>query len=146
MSQASESRLRPHPAERFEANEHYFDLKQAVAGLLQEPHAAQQGHRQITLNHYGDVTIVLIAFEAGSSLPDHVAEGLETIQILDGAVTVRVDNQTMDIGAGHLLVLNPGVHRSMQAKEDSQILLTVHLGGDKHQDSPRRPELAQVGD
>jgi quercetin dioxygenase-like cupin family protein len=140
MSQTADSRLRPHPVDRFEAEEHYFDLRQAAAKLQNEPHPPQEGHRQIALYHYGSVTIVLFVFEAGSRLPEHVAEGLETIHALEGGLTVRSAGQTYELSSGSLLVINPGVSRSIEARNAARLLLTVHLGGEKTLDSPRRPE------
>ena len=143
MTEATESRLRPHPLERFSSDEHFFDLRQAAETLQNEAHEAQDGHRQIALYHYGSVTVVLFVFEAGSQLPEHVAEGLETIHVLEGEITVRAQEQSYDLRADSLLVINPGVSRSIQAKTAARMLLTVHLGGEKTLDSPRRPEALE---
>ncbi len=113
MNQPHPSRLRPHPIERFESSEHYFDLSQSSQALQNEAHPAQGGHRQITLYHYGSVTMVLFLFEAGSSLPEHIAEGLDTIHVLEGDLTVKTPAQTYEMSAGSIVVLNPGVSRSI---------------------------------
>jgi quercetin dioxygenase-like cupin family protein len=143
MSETAGSRLRPHPVDRFSAEEHYFDLRQAAAQLQDEAHPPQEGHRQIALYHYGSVTVVLFVFEAGSKLPEHIAEGLETIHALEGDLTVRAQGQSYELSAESLLVINPGVSRSIEARSAARMLLTVHLGGEKTLDSPRRPEATQ---
>src|SRR5688500_12423314 len=104
MTEATESRLRTHPGERFDSDEHFFDLRQTAQQLQNEAHEAQEGHRQIALYHYGSVTIVLFIFEAGSQLPEHVSEGLETIHVLEGELTVRAQEQTYELNADSLVV------------------------------------------
>jgi quercetin dioxygenase-like cupin family protein len=122
---------------------HHFDLRQAADALQAEPHSPQDGHRTITLYHYGSVTIVLILFETGSRLPEHVAEGLESIHVLDGDVIVTAEGHEYDLAGGSLLVLNPGTRRTIGARSAARLLLTVHLGGEKTLDAARRPEATE---
>lgn len=120
-------RLRRRPVERFAGSVHLFDLP-AVAGTLRgEDHEGSDGHRQITLFHEGDLTIVLFDFEPGGLLAGHEAEGDVAIQTLGGELEVTTPEAKHRLPAGTLLILAPGVRHDVSAPIASQMLLTVHL-------------------
>lgn len=120
-------RLRPAPAERFAGSEHLYDLAGIAAQLRAEPHAAIDGHRQMTIVRHGSVALVLFDFEAGGRLVNHVADGLVTIQTLAGQVRVGTPEGDKELVAGSLLVLAPGVVHDLHASVSSQVLLTVNM-------------------
>ncbi len=121
------ARLRRPPAERFAGTEHVHKLADIAAQLRAEPHAATDGHRQVTIAHYGRVALVLFDFDQGGRLVDHVADGLVTIHILAGRIQVTTPGGSHGLDAGTLLVLSPGVAHDLHASTASQVLLTVHL-------------------
>lgn len=139
-SPSAEPRLREHPVSRFEGDVHVFDLNTAVAHLQNEPHSATEGHRQIALYHYGSVTKVLFDFDAGGVLEEHSANGVVSIHVLEGLLTVGAAGESHDLSSGQVLVLAPNVRHDVRAIQASQMLLTVHLHGAKHDDMPRRAE------
>lgn len=126
-----EDRLRPHSAERFAGDSHFFDLGSALQQLRAEPHSAQRGHRQVTLFHRTPVTHALFAFDQGGGLPDHSANGLVTIQALEGNLTVQAAGETHRLQAGMLVILKPNIRHSVHAEEPSAMLLTVCLEKDQ---------------
>lgn len=119
-------RLRDHPFDRNIDASQTLDLGAALDHLLAEDHPAIHGHRQVTLFHQAPVTLVLFAFDAGGELPDHVAQGMVTIQALDGALTVHAVGADYMLKAGQILVLNPAVPHTVRAEHASSMLLTVH--------------------
>lgn len=139
-SVSPEPRLREHPVSRFEGDIHFFDLNAATQQLCGESHSATEGHRQIALYHYGSVTQVLFAFDAGGTLEEHAASGVVSIHVLNGALAVGAGGQDHELKGGQVLMLAPGVRHSVHALEISNMLLTVHLHGAKHDDAPRRME------
>jgi len=122
-----ETRARTHPTERFAGDSHVFDLNAAILDLRAETREARHGHRQMTIFHRAPVAQVLFAFEAGGELADHAANGLVTIQVLEGRLAVQESGQTHQLQAGMMLVLSPGVRHSVRAEAVSAMLLTVHL-------------------
>ncbi|HEX8834292.1 MAG TPA: cupin domain-containing protein [Abditibacteriaceae bacterium] len=123
----TQGRLRPHPTERFAGATHFFDLRSTLELLRAEAHQASSGHRQQAIFHRGSVTQVLFAFGPGSGLPQHTANGLVTIQALDGCLQVQAGDETYNLTTGQMVVLNPSVQHSVHAAEESAMLLTVHL-------------------
>ena len=132
------TRLREHPVARFEGAQHVLDLNQLSQKLQAEAHEPTRGHRQEAIYHYGSVTMVLFAFEAGGEMPQHQTNGVVTIQVLEGVLNVTAEGHSHDLQASQILVLQPNVPHSVRGVEAARMLLTVHLHGDKHQDAPHR--------
>ena len=134
----SAARLREHPVARFDGDHHVFDLNTITTDLQNEQHEPTDGHRQIALYHYGSVTTILFSFDEGGVLEEHQANGVVSIHVLDGAITVGVPEHSHELGAGQILVLSPNVRHDLRATQASRMLLTVHLHGNKHDDAPHR--------
>lgn len=121
------SRLRRAPAERFEGASHHFDLGAVAARLRNEDHPARHGHRQMTLFQRGHLTHVVFVFDRDGHLAEHSAPGLVTIHTHAGLLAVTAEGEVHELGAGQMLVLAPGIKHDVRAREDSVMLLTVHL-------------------
>ena len=126
-SQNDEGRLRRAPAERFEGPSHSFDLGAVARRLRGEDHPARHGHRQMTIFQRDHITHVVFAFEEGGNLKEHSAPGLVTIHTHSGRLRVLADGESHDLTAGRVLVLDPRVPHSVEAVEESVMLLTVHV-------------------
>lgn len=122
-----EERLRQHPDERFSAPQHHVDLSAITAQLRAEPLPSQRNHRQETLYRHGPVTIALFLFERGARLPQHVAEGVVTVHVLEGRLNMTAEGKSHDLSAGQLLVMAPGVRHDVHAVDSTRMLLTVCL-------------------
>jgi quercetin dioxygenase-like cupin family protein len=123
---SEDKRLREHPEQRFDHPDLQFNLNDTAAKLLAEPLGSRR-HRQETLYRHGPLTVALFLFEAGASLAPHEAEGVVTVQVLQGRLKMSAEQRTHDLPAGSLLVLAPGVKHDVQAIEASRMLLTVCL-------------------
>lgn len=126
MSEANE-RLREHPEQRFHLPQIAIDLEESVGKLQREAVSENRNHRQETLYRRGPLTVALFLFAAGASLPQHVAEGVVTVQVLRGRLKISAEGQVHDMPAGALLILSPGVRHGVEALEASRMLLTVCL-------------------
>lgn len=133
-----EPRLREHPKSRFEGEVHTFDLKEAVQKLRSEPHPAPRGHRQIAIYHYGALTKVLFAFDKESVLEEHSANGIVSIHVLRGHLTVGAEGKDYELKEDEVLVMAPNVPHDVRAVEESEMLLSVYLQGRKNKEAPRR--------
>ena len=125
---SSEDRLRNRPSERFAGAEHRIDLAAALESLRGEHHESTERHRQITLFHKGSLRMVLFAFEAGAGLPSHRAPGSVVIHTLRGRIHVKTLNESYELTAGQLVILDPEVVHDVTAAEPSDMLLTISLG------------------
>lgn len=127
MSSSSNDRLRPPPSERFAGPEHRIDLAASLEALRREPHEGADRHRQITVFHKGSLRMVLFAFEAGGQLPTHRAPGFVVIHTLRGRIRVKSMNQSHELAAGQVLMLDPEVVHDVTADEQSDMLLTISM-------------------
>lgn len=125
---SSKDRLRPPPAERFAGPEHRIDLQSSLDALRREPHEVPDRHRQITVLHKAHLRLVLFAFEPGGSLPAHRAPGSVVIHTLRGRIQVKTLNESYELVAGQVLMLDPEVVHDVVASEQSDMLLTIALG------------------
>jgi quercetin dioxygenase-like cupin family protein len=84
-----------------------------------------------TLLKSPDFRIVLIAMEAGASLGEHHNDGRISIHVLEGSVTMGVDDQKQTLSAGQILALDRSIRHDVEALEDSVLLLTVAWPSDR---------------
>jgi quercetin dioxygenase-like cupin family protein len=120
-------RLRQHPSKRFQPTQHLLDLGKATAQLRAEPQAGGRAQRQQTLYRHGPVTVALFVFDRGARMPQHVAEGVVTVDVLEGRLRMSAEGQAHDMTAGQILVMAPGVRHDVFAEEPTRMLLTVCL-------------------
>jgi len=126
----AESRLRAEPKERFGSQENQINLLEAIRELRAEATETRHGHRQITLDQWGPVTLILFAFEKGGSLDDHKAAGRVTIHALEGELLVRTEGMEYKLVPNMMVVLAPNVRHSVLATQASAMLLSVCLISD----------------
>ncbi len=125
-------RMREHPENRFDAMQHRYDLDEVTRALRAEPLPASRNHRQKTLykgsdTANGPVTIALFVFDKGASMPQHVAQGVVMIHVIDGRISISAEGQQHDLQTHQMLVLAPGVTHDVRAETDARMLLTVCL-------------------
>lgn len=123
-------RLRKHPVERFSQPVRKMNLEARFDELIEEDHAATDGHRQVTISHEDGLTQTLFYFDEGSGLRDHTVQGTVTIHVIDGHLSVNALGETHEVESGELLTLERGVTHGVAARADSKMLLMVHLGPD----------------
>jgi quercetin dioxygenase-like cupin family protein len=123
----STPRLRTHPNERFAGTEHALDLTSAFAELEAEAHNSRDGHRQITVFHRENATLVAFAFEEGGQMREHSAKGLVVIQVFSGQIEVQTAAQSHNLTAGQLVIMQPNIKHSVLSTGPSRMLLTVYL-------------------
>lgn len=124
----SDERLRPHPSTRLAGPAVPLNLPDLARALQAEPHPGRDGHRQAGLVHRGPLRLLLFAFEAGGSLPEHQAPGHVVIHCLRGELAVEAAAARHHLGAGEALVLDPAVPHAVEALAESDMLLTVCMG------------------
>jgi quercetin dioxygenase-like cupin family protein len=71
------------------------------------------------------MSLVLTHLHRGGTLQEHAVPGAATVQVLDGRVRVQIGDEAFDVPAGRLIAFNSGVRHSIDALEDSTLLLTL---------------------
>lgn len=102
-----------------------FDLESESDSLRHEEPRPAGGHSARTLVKHSDFRIVLISLEAGANLHEHKVDHSFSLQVLTGHVRLQLPNETVDLGAGNMLVLDKGIPHDLEALEESTVLLTI---------------------
>ena len=75
--------------------------------------------------------IVLIALHEDAVMQKHTAEGLISVQVLEGEILFNTDDQSVVIRKGQLIALHKGLPHSVKATKESVFLLTLTTTLDK---------------
>ena len=103
-----------------------FDLVDEARQRCQEDSWLRgTGRSSKTLVKHRDLRIVLISMRANTRMHEHKASARISIQTIAGHVKVRLREQTVDLPAGQLLVLDQCLPHDVEALEDSDVLLTM---------------------
>jgi quercetin dioxygenase-like cupin family protein len=89
--------------------------------------SSKTGRAGKTLVKQGPLRITLVALKKGTALPSHQVAGPVSIQTLRGCLRLTTHNGDVDIPAGGLITLGPGVPHTARAHDDCAILITVTM-------------------
>jgi quercetin dioxygenase-like cupin family protein len=106
-----------------------FDLSAVDLELRSGAGYQRDGHTARTLVRKPDLRIVLIVMKAGARIAEHRADQTVSVQVLSGHVHLRLPDDTADLAAGRLLVIERGVTHDVEAMADSAFLLTLGWRG-----------------
>lgn len=104
--------------------EHLFlDLGEAAVELRTSEH--EQDRHAVTLVRESGLSVVLTHLRAGATMQEHAAPGPTTVHVLDGHVRFRLGEEQFEAAEGRLVAFDAGVRHSVEAVEDSTLLLTL---------------------
>jgi quercetin dioxygenase-like cupin family protein len=90
------------------------------------------GHAARTIVRADDLRVVLIAIRAGAHIAEHVAQATAAIQVVSGRVRIRLprlarqrEDRFEELLPGRLLAMEGGLAHSVEALEDSALLVTL---------------------
>ena len=95
--------------------ENLFELSPITPGKL--------GHS--TVLAAPGVRVIVLAFESGWVLQEHIAPKQLLLQALDGSLIVTAAGKQITLVPGGLLRLDESVPHSVEALEDSRLMLTL---------------------
>jgi quercetin dioxygenase-like cupin family protein len=102
-----------------------FHLADEGARLNNPALLERSGRNARTLAKNGPLRLTLIVVRAGGKIAPHSARGPITVQVLDGDIRFSVAGQEYRLGAGDLLVLDPGMEHEVSSETGGTFLLTV---------------------
>ena len=102
-----------------------FDLVIADREMRSEPAYKNDGHTARTLVREAAIRVVLIAMRTGAKIAQHRSQQSASIHAVTGHVRLALPDRVVDLPAGSLLVLAPGVAHDVEAVGDSALLLTL---------------------
>jgi quercetin dioxygenase-like cupin family protein len=102
-----------------------IDLPGFIKQIKQEPSWKDQDRNAITLYKTGGMRIVLIALHAGAEMKTHTADGIISVQVLDGKMKFNTESRSVILDRGEMLTLHKGIPHSVAAVEETVFLLTL---------------------
>lgn len=113
-------------------NVHVFNLRRLDDELWDEPAPEARGGRTgVTLVKTPELRVLMEVLDEGSGLPTHVAPGPITLQVLEGSIRFQVGDEVVYLDEGELLSLPSREHHSVEAVQNSVLLLTIAPSPDR---------------
>lgn len=85
----------------------------------------------ITVYKTNGLRMVLIALHASAEMPRHNAEGIISVQVMEGEIQFTTDTKSVTLKPGEMIALHKGLHHSVKAIKESVFLLTLTTSLDK---------------
>lgn len=102
-----------------------IDLPLYMAQIKEES-SWQDGKRNaMTVFKTNGLRIVLIALRQGSEMARHIADGIISVQVLEGKIQFNTDQQSVELGKGQMLALHERIPHSVKALQETIFLLTL---------------------
>lgn len=79
----------------------------------------------ITVFKTNGLRIVLIALHKDAVMKEHAAEGIISVQVLEGEIDFRTDNESVVLRKSEMIALHEGLDHSVKAIKESVFLLTL---------------------
>ena len=102
-----------------------LDIAAADRELRSEDAYKLDGHTARTFVREPAMRVVLIAMRAGAKIAEHHAQETASIHALTGHIRLRLPQRTVDLPAGHVLVLPPQLPHDVEAVDDATFLITL---------------------
>ena len=123
--------LRPEGARLMDAPLVSMDIPEFIKQLKSEATWENSDRNAMTVYKTNGMRIVLIALHEDAVMQKHTADGIISVQVLEGEIIFSTDDQSMVIRKGQMIALHKGVPHSVKAIKESVFLLTLTTSADK---------------
>lgn len=105
-----------------------FDLPEVLEKLKQGDTWQVAERNAITLLKSKGMRIILIALHEQAEINFHQSGNAISVQIIEGTINFKTENQSVTVSKGGLLTCNEDVMHTLIALEQSAVLLTIAIG------------------
>ena len=123
--------LRPEGERLMDAPLVSMDIPEFIKQIKDEPAWKNNDRNAMTIYKTNGMRIVLIALHKDAELTRHTADGIISVQVLDGKINFSTDDKSVEIEKGQMIALHKGLHHSVKAIKESVFLLTLTTSLDK---------------
>ena len=102
-----------------------IDLSSFIRQIKEEKAWKDSDRNAITVFKTDGMRIVLIALHKDAEMKEHTADGIISVQVLEGQILFATKEQSVELGQGEMLTLHENVPHSVLAKEETIFLLTL---------------------
>ena len=102
-----------------------FSLMSMAEGLMKEATVATSGRASLTLAHGDEMTLVLVALKAGTTLEEHPAPAAATVITLSGDIIFTTSAEKIILEQGEAVTFTADILHAVYASEDSIFLIVI---------------------
>ena len=102
-----------------------FPLMSMAEKLMEEATSATSGRASLTLAHGDELTIVLVALKAATTLEDHQAPTAATVITLSGNIIFTTSGEKITLEQGEAVTFTADILHAVYASEDSAFLIVI---------------------
>lgn len=104
-----------------------MDLLHFIEQLRNEPTWQTSDRNSITLFKSDNLRIVLNGLHEGAQLKTHTANGIISVQVIEGCLRFTTEAKTVELKQGQMLALHKKVPHSVIALKETFFLLTLAM-------------------
>lgn len=119
---------RPQGSRTLDASLVTMNLNHLIEQVRNEPSWKDNDRNSITIFKSDAMRIVLIGLHEGAELKTHTANGIISVQALEGHIRFITEPETVELQKGQMLALHKQVPHSVVALKESFFLLTMAMG------------------
>ena len=108
-----------------------LDLTQLILKMKQEPAWTENDRSTLAIFKSDTMKIVLLGFHKNAELKTHQANGIISVQVLEGNITFATVQKTVTLEKGQMIALFENIPHSVKALTESFILLTLAMNKQK---------------
>jgi len=123
--------LRPEGERLIDAPLVSMDIPEFIKKIKDEPAWKNRDRNAMTIYKTNGLRMVLIALHKDAELTRHTAEGIISLQVLEGKIMFNTDDQSVEIEKDRMIALHKGLPHSVKAIKESVFLLTLTTSSDK---------------
>jgi quercetin dioxygenase-like cupin family protein len=127
--QAKHRARHPHHENFLEQGVVAVDLRGEIARLKSEPAWAGNDRHGSSLVKGDGINVALMMLKKGARLQEHHTRAPITVQVIEGRINFVAKGKTQLATAGMIVALDRGIAHSVEALEESSLVLTV--GGEQ---------------
>ncbi len=102
-----------------------IDLASFIEQIKEEKEWKESDRNAITVFKTNGMCIVLVALHKDAEMIKHTAAGLISVEVLEGKMIFKTENNSINLGKGKMLALHEGIQHSVLAQEETIFLLTI---------------------
>lgn len=102
-----------------------IDLHRFTKQIREEKAWEDSDRNAITVFKTDGMRIVLVALHKNAEMSKHTADGMISVQVLEGQILFTAEEQSVEIRHGEMLALHENIPHSLLAKEETIFLLTL---------------------
>ena len=102
-----------------------FPLVSMAEKLMEEATLATSGRSSLTLAHGAEMTLVLVALKAGTTLEEHQAPAAAAVITLSGNIIFTTSAEKITLEQGEAVTFTADLLHAVYASEDSAFLIVI---------------------